>query len=83
MPGLVHAARSGVLWELERTPEGPINFIKGTPYVKENWIKSMDPKTGRVEVRRGQEARHRHHGRLLPVLLGRQGLASDRLQPGH
>ena len=29
VPGLVHAARSGVLWELERTPEGPINFIKG------------------------------------------------------
>ena len=83
VPGLVHAARSGVLWELERTPEGPINFIKGTPYVKENWIKSMDPKTGRVGVCRGQEARHRHHGRFLPLILGRQGLASDRLQPGY
>ncbi|WP_157038091.1 MULTISPECIES: methanol/ethanol family PQQ-dependent dehydrogenase [Chelativorans] len=53
VPGLVHAARNGVLWELERKPDGEIGFIKGTPYVKENWIKSMDPETGRVEYAEG------------------------------
>ena len=55
VPGLVHAARSGVLWELERTPEGPINFVKGEPFVKENWIENMDPKTGRITVAAGKK----------------------------
>lgn len=53
VPGLVHAARDGVLWMLERTKEGPINFIQGTPYVAENWIKSMDPETGKVAYNEG------------------------------
>lgn len=55
VPGLVHAARNGVLWELERKPDGQISFVRGTPYVKENWIKSMDPETGRVEYAEGRK----------------------------
>jgi alcohol dehydrogenase (cytochrome c) len=54
VPGLVHAARSGVLWQLERTPEGPINFVKAEPYVKENWIESMD-ENGRITVAEGKK----------------------------
>jgi alcohol dehydrogenase (cytochrome c) len=47
--GLIHVARNGYLWFLERT-DGRINFIEGTPYVKQNVFKSLDPKTGRPEV---------------------------------
>jgi alcohol dehydrogenase (cytochrome c) len=54
VPGLVHAARDGVLWQLERTPEGAINFVKGEPYVKENWIESMD-ENGRITVAAGKK----------------------------
>jgi alcohol dehydrogenase (cytochrome c) len=47
--GLVDVARDGYLWFLERT-DGPINFVDGQPYVKQNVYKSLDPKTGRPEV---------------------------------
>ncbi|MEZ5824949.1 MAG: hypothetical protein R3C97_09460 [Geminicoccaceae bacterium] len=45
--GLVHAGRNGYLWRLERTPEGPINFVKADPYVRQNVFESVDPETGR------------------------------------
>jgi len=47
--GLIDVARDGYLWFLERT-DGAINFIEGTPFVKQNVYKSLDPKTGRPEV---------------------------------
>ena len=47
--GLIDVARDGYLWFLERT-DGRINFVEGTPYVKQNVFKSLDPKTGRPEV---------------------------------
>ena len=47
--GLIDVARDGYLWFLERT-DGPINFIEGTPYVKQNVFRSLDPKTGRPDV---------------------------------
>jgi alcohol dehydrogenase (cytochrome c) len=47
--GLIDVARDGYLWFLERT-SGPIGFIEGTPYVKQNVFKSLDPKTGRPDV---------------------------------
>ena len=47
--GLIDVARNGYLWFLERT-DGRINFVEGTPYVKQNVFKSLDPKTGRPEV---------------------------------
>jgi alcohol dehydrogenase (cytochrome c) len=47
--GLIDVARNGYLWFLERT-DGRINFIDGTPYVKHNVFKSLDPKTGRPDV---------------------------------
>jgi alcohol dehydrogenase (cytochrome c) len=70
VPGLVHAARNGVLWELERTPEGPINFIAGTPYVAENWIESMDPETGRVEYAEGTKPGTGIMGDFCPSFWG-------------
>jgi len=47
--GLINVARDGYLWFLERT-NGRINFVEGTPYVKQNVFKSLDPKTGRPDV---------------------------------
>ncbi len=47
--GLIDVGRDGYLWFLERT-DGAINFGEGTPFVKQNVYKSLDPKTGRPEV---------------------------------
>ena len=47
--GLIDVARDGYLWFLERT-DGAIKFVDGTPFVKQNVYKSLDPKTGRPEV---------------------------------
>jgi len=47
--GLIDVARNGYLWFLERT-DGTINFIDGTPFVKQNVFRSLDPKTGRPDV---------------------------------
>jgi alcohol dehydrogenase (cytochrome c) len=47
--GLVNASRSGYLWFLERTKNGPIRFVEGKPYVNQTAFKSLDPKTGRPE----------------------------------
>ena len=47
--GLVNASRSGYLWFLERTKNGPIRFVDGKPYVNQTAYKSVDPKTGRPE----------------------------------
>jgi len=47
--GLVNVARDGYLWFLERSA-GPIKFVDGQPFVKQNVYKSLDPKTGRPHV---------------------------------
>jgi alcohol dehydrogenase (cytochrome c) len=47
--GLIDVSRSGYLWFLERT-DGPINFVEGKPFVKQNVFRSLDPKTGRPDV---------------------------------
>jgi len=47
--GLIDVARNGYLWFLERT-DGPINFVDGTPFVRQNVFRSLDPKTGRPDV---------------------------------
>jgi alcohol dehydrogenase (cytochrome c) len=46
--GLVHPARNGYLYLLERSKER-IGFVSATAYVKQNVFKSIDPKTGRPE----------------------------------
>jgi alcohol dehydrogenase (cytochrome c) len=45
--GLLNASRSGYLWFLERTKNGPIRFVEGKPYVNQTAFKSLDPKTGK------------------------------------
>ena len=47
--GLINVARNGYLYFLERTA-GKINFVDGTPFVRQNVFRSLDPKTGRPDV---------------------------------
>jgi len=47
--GLIDVARNGYLWFLERSA-GPIKFVEGKPYVKQNVFRGLDPKTGRPDV---------------------------------
>ena len=44
--GLVHPARSGYLWLLERSADA-ISFVDATPYVFQNVFTGIDPRTGR------------------------------------
>jgi alcohol dehydrogenase (cytochrome c) len=48
--GLVNVSRSGYLWFLERTKNGPIGFVDGKPFVYQDVYRSLDPKTGRPDV---------------------------------
>ena len=45
---LVHPARNGYLWLLERTADA-ITFVDANPYVDQNVFASIDPVTGRPE----------------------------------
>jgi alcohol dehydrogenase (cytochrome c) len=47
--GLIDVARDGYLWFLERSA-GPIAFVDGTPYVRQNVFRGLNPKTGRPDV---------------------------------
>jgi alcohol dehydrogenase (cytochrome c) len=47
--GLVNAARSGILYFLERS-DGPIRFLDARPFVRNNVYRGFDPKTGRPDV---------------------------------
>jgi alcohol dehydrogenase (cytochrome c) len=47
--GLIDVARDGYLWFLERTPN-QIKFVEGTPFVKQNVFRRLDPRTGRPDV---------------------------------
>lgn len=47
LKGAVHAGRGGILWILERTAD-KVNFVEAWPYVNNNVVKSIDPKTGRL-----------------------------------
>jgi alcohol dehydrogenase (cytochrome c) len=47
--GLVDVARDGYMWFLERGT-GPIKFVQGLPYVRQNVFRSLDPVTGRPDL---------------------------------
>ena len=47
--GLIDVARDGYLWFLERS-NGPIGFVEGKPYVKQNAFTRLDPTTGRPDI---------------------------------
>ncbi len=48
IPTLVHPARNGYLWMLERKADS-IGFVEAQPYVDQNVFTAIDPVTGRPE----------------------------------
>ena len=78
--GLIDVARDGYLWFLERT-DGPIKFVEGKPFVKQNVFTSLDPKTGRPDVDPAHKPGTGKRAEFCPSHLGRQELAADRVQP--
>ena len=48
IPALVHPARNGYLWLLERGPDA-ITFVDARAYVDQNVFTAIDPRTGRPE----------------------------------
>ena len=81
--GLIKPSRNGYLYWLERSPDGPIGYVNATNYVKQDVFASIDAKTGRPTYNEDRKAWHRQVRRVLPVAVGRQGLAVRGLQPEH
>jgi alcohol dehydrogenase (cytochrome c) len=67
--GLVHAARNGYLWTLERTADA-IKFIDAKPFVKQDAFRGVDPKTGRVDVNEDRKPRTGRTTHFCPSLWG-------------
>ncbi|MGH7324677.1 MAG: PQQ-dependent dehydrogenase, methanol/ethanol family [Candidatus Rokuibacteriota bacterium] len=67
--GLVHAARNGYLYWLERSSD-KISFVSATPYVKQNVFKSIDAKTGRPEYYPDRVPRTGKRADFCPSLWG-------------
>jgi alcohol dehydrogenase (cytochrome c) len=59
---LVHPARNGYLWILERSKD-KISYVTSKAFVKQDVFKSIDPKTGRPEY---IEERKPGRGKLVP-----------------
>ena len=79
--GLIKPSRNGYLYWLERSPEGPIGFVNATNYVKQDVFASIDAKTGRPTYNDDHKPGTGKYARVLPVAVGRQGLAVRGLQP--
>jgi alcohol dehydrogenase (cytochrome c) len=77
---LVHPARNGYLWVLERKADG-ITFVDARPYVNQTVFKSVDPKTGRPTYDETKKPITGKEGRILPLAVGRQGLGARGVQP--
>jgi len=67
--GLVHPARDGYLWFLERAESG-ISFVAAKPYVKQNVFTSIDPKTGRPSYDESHKPAVGKSAKYCPSLWG-------------
>jgi alcohol dehydrogenase (cytochrome c) len=67
--GLIHPARNGYLYFLERSSD-KISFVSATPYVKQNVFKSIDPRTGRPEYNPERVPRTGKRADFCPSLWG-------------
>ena len=66
---LVHPARDGYLWTLERKPND-ISFVSGVPFVKQDVFKSLDPETGRPTYDESRKPHLDAHAAFCPSLWG-------------
>jgi len=78
--GLVHPARNGYLYLLERSRDR-IGFVSATPYVKQNVFKSIDPKTGRPDYYADRIPRTGKRADFCPSLWGGKDWPSAAYNP--
>ena len=67
--GLVHPARSGYLWILEREAES-IRFVEAQPFVSQNVFTSIDPVTGRPTYDEARKPGTGRRAEFCPSLWG-------------
>ena len=67
--GLVHPARSGYLWILERDAES-IRFVEAQPFVFQNAFASIDPVTGRPTYNEDRKPGTGKRAEFCPSLWG-------------
>jgi len=68
-PALVHPARDGYLWLLERDSDR-ISFVDAAPFVYQNVFTSIDPETGRPEYDMERKPGIDHRATFCPSLWG-------------
>ena len=69
IPALVHPARNGYLWMLERGPDA-ITFVDAQPYVDQNVFTAIDPVTGRPEYDQERKPGTNRPATFCPSLWG-------------
>ena len=78
---LVHPARNGYLWMLERTANA-INFVEAQPYVDQNVFTSIDPLTGRPEYDQERKPGTNKPATFCPSLWGGKDWPPAAYNPG-
>ncbi len=68
--GLVHPARNGYLYWLERSNSGAIKFMDAKAYVKQTVFKSIDPTTGRPTYNEDHKPGTGKYADFCPSLWG-------------
>jgi len=69
IPSLVHPARNGYLWTLERRADS-IRFVSGVPYVNQDVFAKLDPETGRPTYNEARKPRLDQRVEFCPSLWG-------------
>ncbi|MEE9148271.1 MAG: methanol/ethanol family PQQ-dependent dehydrogenase, partial [Candidatus Tectomicrobia bacterium] len=67
--GLIHPARNGYLWLLERSANA-ISFVEAKPYVAQDVFTSIDPQTGRPEYDPSRKPGVGKYAAFCPSLWG-------------
>ena len=67
--GLIHPARNGYLWLLERSANA-ISFVEAKPYVAQDVFTSIDPQTGRPEYDPARKPGVGKYAAFCPSLWG-------------
>ncbi|MCG7360236.1 methanol/ethanol family PQQ-dependent dehydrogenase [Roseomonas sp. ACRSG] len=69
VPALVHPARNGYLWTLERGADR-IGFLSGVPFVQQDVFAGLDPQTGRPTYNQARKPRLEQRVEFCPSLWG-------------
>jgi alcohol dehydrogenase (cytochrome c) len=81
LPALVHPARNGYLWVLERNADS-IGFIEAYPFVDQNVFTGLDPLTGRPEYDMDRKPGLNKSATFCPSLHGGKNWPPAAYNPG-